>query len=60
MSDQRVTTWVGARGRTLPFQEFMIVERAEGPVEAVELRGIETARPSATPCSTRSPRRTRS
>ena len=47
MSDELVTTWVGARGRTLPFQEFMIVEHAEGPVDAVELRGIETARPSA-------------
>ena len=46
MSDQRVATWVGARGRTMPFQEFMIVERAEGPIEAVELRGLERARPS--------------
>ena len=46
MSDQRVATWVGARGRTMPFQEFMIVERAEGPIEAVELRGLEQARPS--------------
>ena len=44
MSDQPVSTWVGARGRTLPFQEFMIVERAEGPIEAVELRGLERAR----------------
>jgi LPPG:FO 2-phospho-L-lactate transferase len=46
MSDKRVSTWVGVRGRTLPFQEFMIVEHAEGPVEAVELRGLERARPS--------------
>jgi LPPG:FO 2-phospho-L-lactate transferase len=46
MSDQRVSTWIGARGRTLPFQEFMIVERAEGPIEAVELRGLEHAPPS--------------
>jgi LPPG:FO 2-phospho-L-lactate transferase len=46
MSDQPVSTWVEARGRTLPFQEFMIVERAQGPVEAVELRGLEHARPS--------------
>ena len=46
MSDQPVATWVTARGRALPFQEFMIVERAEGPVEAVELRGVERARPS--------------
>ncbi len=47
MSDQPVTTWVGARGRTVPFQEFMIVEHAEGPVDAVELRGIDSALPSA-------------
>ena len=46
MSDRPVSTWVGARGRTLPFQEFMIVERAQGPVESVELRGIEAAAPS--------------
>ena len=46
MSDQPVSTWVRARGRTLPFQEFMIVEQAAGPVEAVELRGLESAAPS--------------
>ena len=46
MSDQPVSTWVGARGRMLPFQEFMIVERAEGPIEQVELRGLAEARPS--------------
>jgi LPPG:FO 2-phospho-L-lactate transferase len=46
MSDQAVSTWVGVRGRKLPFQEFMIVERAEGPVEGVELRGLDSARPS--------------
>jgi LPPG:FO 2-phospho-L-lactate transferase len=47
MSDERVATWVGARGRTLPFQEFMIVEHGEGPIDAVELRGVDEARPSA-------------
>ena len=46
MSDEPVSTWVGARGRELPFQEFMIVERGEGPVESVELRGLERAPPS--------------
>jgi LPPG:FO 2-phospho-L-lactate transferase len=46
MSDQRVATWVGVRGRMMPFQEFMIVERAEGPIEVVELRGVEKARPT--------------
>jgi LPPG:FO 2-phospho-L-lactate transferase len=46
MSDEPVATWVGARGRMLPFQEFMIAEGARGPVEQVELRGVEDARPS--------------
>ena len=46
MSDQPVATWVTSGGRELPFQEFMIVERAEGPIDEVELRGIERARPS--------------
>ncbi len=46
MSDEPVSTWVGVRGRTIPFQEFMIVERAEGPIDAVELRGVERAEPS--------------
>jgi LPPG:FO 2-phospho-L-lactate transferase len=46
MSDQRVSTWVGARGRKLSLQEFLIVERGEGPVEAVELRGLHRAPPS--------------
>ena len=46
MSDEPVSTWVEAAGRWMPFQEFMIVERAEGRVTGVELRGIERARPS--------------
>jgi LPPG:FO 2-phospho-L-lactate transferase len=46
MSDGRVSTWVEVRGRKLPFQEFMIVEKAEGPVEGVELRGLHQAPPS--------------
>ena len=46
MADEPVATWVGARGRMLPFQEFMIAEGARGPVEHVELRGLEDARPS--------------
>jgi LPPG:FO 2-phospho-L-lactate transferase len=44
MSDQPVRTRVLARGRWAPFQEFMIRERAEGPVDGVELQGIEAAR----------------
>jgi LPPG:FO 2-phospho-L-lactate transferase len=46
MSDEPVATWIGAAGRMLPFQEYMIVERAPTPVEAVELRGLERARPT--------------
>jgi LPPG:FO 2-phospho-L-lactate transferase len=46
MSDQLVTTWVEAGGRTLPFQECMVVERARGPVDSVELRGLDRAAPS--------------
>jgi len=43
MSDDPVRTWVLARGSWTPFQEFMIVQRAEGPVDGVELRGAQAA-----------------
>jgi LPPG:FO 2-phospho-L-lactate transferase len=48
MSDDPVRTWVstprhGWRG----FQEFMIRGRAKGPVDGLEFRGAERARPSA-------------
>jgi LPPG:FO 2-phospho-L-lactate transferase len=46
MCDEPVQTFVRARGEWRPFQEFMIVEGARGPVDAVELRGIERARPT--------------
>jgi LPPG:FO 2-phospho-L-lactate transferase len=46
MSDDPVATHVRYDGRLLPFQEYMIVERAAGPVQGVELRGIERARPT--------------
>ena len=46
MSDEPVATEVTSRGRRLPLQEFMIVERAEGPIEGVELVGLESARPT--------------
>ena len=47
MCDEPVQTFVRARGEWHPFQEFMIVlGGAQGPVEAVELRGLERARPS--------------
>jgi LPPG:FO 2-phospho-L-lactate transferase len=46
MSDDAVRTHVQARGRTHPFQQFMILERAAGPVEDVEFRGAAEAAPS--------------
>jgi len=46
MSDDPVATHVRHDGRLVPFQEYMIVERAAGPVDGVELRGIERARPT--------------
>ncbi|HEY7455497.1 MAG TPA: 2-phospho-L-lactate transferase [Thermoleophilaceae bacterium] len=46
MSDSRVSTWVETGGRKVPFQEFMIVGKAEGPVDSVELRGLHRAPPT--------------
>ena len=46
MADEPVRTRIVARGRELPFQEFMIVERAQGPLEAVEFAGAAAARPT--------------
>ena len=46
MCDEPVATQVRHGGRTMPFQEYMIVEQAAAPVEGVELRGIERARPT--------------
>jgi LPPG:FO 2-phospho-L-lactate transferase len=46
MSDEPVATWVGVHGTLLPFQRYMIVEGAPGPIEAVELRGVEAAWPT--------------
>ncbi len=46
MCDEPVRTHVRARDGWHSFQEFMIRERAAGPVEDVELRGVEAARPT--------------
>ena len=46
MSDDPVRTHVVSGERTIPFQEFMIVERAAASIDAVELRGVEQARPT--------------
>jgi LPPG:FO 2-phospho-L-lactate transferase len=44
-SDDPVRTFVRARGEWRPFQDFMIRLRGRGPVEDVEFRGAESARP---------------
>jgi len=46
MCDEPVRTRIEARGRNLPFQEFMIAEGAEGPVEGLEFAGAGRARPT--------------
>ena len=46
MSDAPVRTWVRAGGRWMAFQEFMIRAGGAGPVEDVQLRGIERASPT--------------
>ena len=47
MSDDHVRTWVRTDADWMPFQEFMIRARAEGPVQDAQLRGIDTALPTA-------------
>lgn len=44
MADQSVRTHVERDGLWRPFQEFMILDRAEGEIQDVEFRGIESAR----------------
>lgn len=46
MCDEPVRTRVRAHGHEWPFQEFMIVGKAQGPVEDVAFDGIEAARPT--------------
>ncbi len=46
MSDDPVHTWVRTPAGWRSFQEFMIRDRAAGPVEGLEFRGAEQARPS--------------
>src|SRR4051794_20784928 len=43
MADAPVRTQVKAAGRWWPFQEFMILHRAQGPVEEVALDGVREA-----------------
>jgi LPPG:FO 2-phospho-L-lactate transferase len=46
MSDDPVRTWVRSVSGWRSFQEFMIRDRAAGPVDGLEFRGVERARPS--------------
>ena len=47
MSDDAVRTWVSTPAEGwCSFQEFMIRRRAQGPVDGIEFRGAEDARPS--------------
>jgi len=46
MADAPVRTWVRARGEWFPFQAYMVRERAPRPVEGVQLRGLDAARPA--------------
>jgi LPPG:FO 2-phospho-L-lactate transferase len=46
MCDEPVRTVIRAHGREWPFQEFMILGQGAGPIDEVELRGIDAARPT--------------
>ena len=47
MSDDRVHTHVKLKGKAaMPFQEYFVRGRARGAVEAIELRGVDQARPA--------------
>jgi LPPG:FO 2-phospho-L-lactate transferase len=46
MSDDPVRTWVRTPAGWHPFQEFMIRQRAAGPIQGLEFRGSERAAPS--------------
>jgi len=46
MSDAPVRTSVLSGETWLPFQEFMVRGRAQGPVEGVEFRGAQAAKPT--------------
>ncbi len=47
MCDEPVRTWVRTTATWRSFQEFMIRERGAGPIEGLELRGVQHARPTA-------------
>ena len=45
-ADEPVRTRVTTGGRELPFQEFMVLDRGEGPIDAVEFAGSDAASPT--------------
>ena len=47
LSDDPVRTWVRTPAGWHPFQEFMIRQRAAGPIQGLEFRGSERSAPSA-------------
>ena len=46
MCDEPVRTMIQAGGRSLGFQEFMIAEGAQGPIEGLEFAGASRASPT--------------
>ena len=46
MSDQPVRTHIRTDAGWRPFQEYMIVDRAQAPIEGLAFRGIQEAQPS--------------
>lgn len=46
MSDDPVRTFITAHERVWPFQKFMIRGAGAGPIDGVEFRGVNAARPS--------------
>ncbi len=46
MCEERVQTWVLTPGGWAGLQQFLIVERSEPPIEAVEVRGLDEAAPT--------------
>ena len=47
MCEEPVYTWVLTPGGWRGLQEFLIAERAEPPIQAVQLQGLEVSRPTA-------------
>jgi LPPG:FO 2-phospho-L-lactate transferase len=47
MSEERVQTRVRTPGGWTPLQEYLIIERSEPPIEAVEVQGLDGSTPTA-------------